>query len=377
MTTLFPSVDRFLAWWGGELAGLLGGGMRDTASRPRGRWLMLTVNRDGLGMVEVNGTREIQLIAAGATAENGTAIGERLAALTSAGARQRVGIQVAADLCFARTIELPIAARDDAARILALDLERSTPFRAADVLVGHTIEQRQSSAGKVVVRHLIAKTSHIEAASKVLAQHGLAPQRIECRGSDGRATIVLREAAADERMSGVRKSGLGGWLKGALALASVLAVAVAGLEVQKQETALATVKAMTAAARAAADKQRVEEQRATAALASFEALQELRLSTLSRVMVLEELTRLLPDTAYLTALSIDGSVITLSGLSGSASALVPLIERSARFVDARLTAPVTFDVQLGKERFSLSARIRPLANGTGLAGGAQAPGKQP
>ena len=67
---------------------------------------------------------------------------------------------------------------------------------------------------------------------------------------------------------------------------------------------------------------------------------------------------MIPDTAWITDLRIDGTTVDISGLAASAVALVPTLERSTLFVDATSTAPLTFDQRQDKERFSIRVRFR-------------------
>jgi len=47
------------------------------------------------------------------------------------------------------------------------------------------------------------------------------------------------------------------------------------------------------------------------------------------------------------------------GFSSAAASLVGMVDRSALFADASLTAPVTLDPIEGRERLSLQAKLRP------------------
>ena len=82
--------------------------------------------------------------------------------------------------------------------------------------------------------------------------------------------------------------------------------------------------------------------------------------------MIEEVSRLLPDTAWLEALRVDGDTLEISGLAVSASALLPLFERSSVFHDARFAAPVRLASERDRERFNLKARIK-RADGAAVA----------
>jgi general secretion pathway protein L len=75
--------------------------------------------------------------------------------------------------------------------------------------------------------------------------------------------------------------------------------------------------------------------------------------------LLDALTRLAPDDAWLTELQITGSDIRLTGAASSATALLGLIEQSVSFRNAAFRSPVVQDSRLGRERFDLGAQIAP------------------
>jgi hypothetical protein len=88
----------------------------------------------------------------------------------------------------------------------------------------------------------------------------------------------------------------------------------------------------------------------------------------SPLLVLEVLSRLLPDTVWLTDASLDGRELSISGLAEDASALIPLVERAPEFEQTRFLSPstrVTVSDPVGGERqverFALRAVVDPAA----------------
>ncbi len=92
-------------------------------------------------------------------------------------------------------------------------------------------------------------------------------------------------------------------------------------------------------------------------------LNQIRSGEISKVAVLDELTRLLPDTAWVWNLKYNGKEIELSGFADSASDLIPLLDRSPLFEKVEFLAPVTKEIQMRgdgnkeKERFKIKAKI--------------------
>jgi general secretion pathway protein L len=145
------------------------------------------------------------------------------------------------------------------------------------------------------------------------------------------------------------------------ALAVLLLVSAVLLTLSRYESALGEIQARIAQTRIEAAAVRQVLERSDAAVADLGRLQKLKREHIPAIQVLEELTRLLPDTVWLSDFRLEGDTLDISGLAKSGAALPPLFERSAIFADAVLTAPLTLDPREDKERFSLRVRIRQAA----------------
>jgi Tfp pilus assembly protein PilN len=92
-------------------------------------------------------------------------------------------------------------------------------------------------------------------------------------------------------------------------------------------------------------------------------LNQIRSGEISKVEVLEELTRLLPNTTWIWNLKYNGKEMELSGFADSASDLIPLLDKSSLFEKVEFLAPVTKEMQMRgdgnkeKERFKIKAKI--------------------
>ena len=75
------------------------------------------------------------------------------------------------------------------------------------------------------------------------------------------------------------------------------------------------------------------------------------------VSLLEELSGALPDSSYLTHLSIDGDRVDISGFASDPPALVPILERSGRFSKVSFSDAITRSTTGSNSRFSLEMHI--------------------
>ncbi len=349
-------LGRFFSWWRQELIGLLPSSLFRSRKPmlPRqilsveARGLRLIASRNGKSSSGDSETGEIIPI---------TEITRRLSSSMTGKNKPEIGLRLSYQTCFVRKMELPAAATADFPQLLAIDLERATPFKLKDVYSAYTIDTQVGRSGKASIRQLVIKRSVVDGLISILETAGRKVSRLDCWDEDGKVSLPVNFL---ETVSLKPQTSHGSRLVPKLLAATAVSLAAlaAYLVIDRNESALAEIQAQTARLKTKVQATRDAAAKSQTMMSEIESFRRLRTSIPSKVAALEELTRLIPDTAWVTDLKIDGSNVDIAGLATSAVTLVPILERSAFFVDATSTAPLTFDQREDKERFSIRVKIR-------------------
>jgi general secretion pathway protein L len=76
-------------------------------------------------------------------------------------------------------------------------------------------------------------------------------------------------------------------------------------------------------------------------------------------IVLEALSRALPDGAYLTELRLENTTLRIIGLANDAPSLIAPLEHSGHLTDVHFFAPTTHGPNDTLSRFNIEARVEP------------------
>src|SRR5262245_4868186 len=96
-----------------------------------------------------------------------------------------------------------------------------------------------------------------------------------------------------------------------------------------------------------------------AATAALRTLERRKFDNPSAVLVLEQLSQLLPDHTYVTEMRIEGDKLRLVGITRDAPSLIGLMEQTQHFTRATFFAPTTRSPNEPGERFHIEAHIEP------------------
>ena len=178
----YPSMMNFLRWWIDELTDLLP--VQARRSRVPMRRFVVTLQGDKLEIVveDKGHTLPIDPGSDPSTVLVG-ALEETLRRGAATHGALPVSLRVRASDGFVRHVDLPASAQRDFDRMLRLDLERTTPLKASDVVSAYHVEGPGAGRGLVRVRHVVLKTRAIDPVRQAIGRADLVLQSIEDRKS--------------------------------------------------------------------------------------------------------------------------------------------------------------------------------------------------
>ena len=143
----------------------------------------------------------------------------------------------------------------------------------------------------------------------------------------------------------------------------IVALALAGLVIHwvRHENALGVVSQLAERLEIDAREGRRAVERASTTIAELDRVRGLFEGRVPSVLLLEEVTRLVPDDAWVEELRIEGDIVEIAGLARAAAPLLTVFETSPYFHETQFTAPLRLDSNEDRERFRLRTRLRTVA----------------
>ena len=271
----------------------------------------------------------------------------------------RIELILRSDRFLFAPLELPGRAAEFLDGVVRAQIDRLTPWNAAEAAFGWT-KPTQAATDRFVAT--IAATARGRIAPLVQAIAGLGGRSTSLfttlpdAGAQADPIKVFESGAAAADIGQIRRvlkivilsAGIG-------AAAAISSAAIVGVSLDAQQEDL---RRRIASARAAAGSLR------DAPVSSVESghriLEQFKHETPSSVIVLDTLSRILPDHTYVTDLRVEDNKLRLTGVTKDAPSLIGLIEGSGRFRGATFFAPTTQSPSEPGEHFHIEADIQPL-----------------
>jgi general secretion pathway protein L len=272
--------------------------------------------------------------------------------------RCRAELVLRAERFVFRPLELPARASEFLDGIVRSQIDRLTPWQPGEAAFGWTAPVDVGN-GKISVTVAATARNLVTPYTQALTAAGASSVSISTRNPDDASSttpIQVLENRGNEtpyfpRVRRIVSTVLG--ITAAAALVLFLCdLVVAHYSNAQQEELTRQITQRRGAIRAAS-------QSAGAPATGYPALERRKQEMPSSVIVLEALSKLLPDNTYLVELQLEGDKLRLTGVTREAPSLIRLIEESPHFSRASFFAPTTGLPNDGGERFHIETHARP------------------
>jgi len=246
---------------------------------------------------------------------------------------------------------LPRATIGNLRQVLGFEMDRHTPFDADQVYYDFKIKAQVEQ--NIVVDLVVVRRNTLDALIDKLAHAGISPTVVDIDEGElgGRASPpIVFDLLPVARSPDSQRDGsvVDRWWPWILVSLAVIALA---LPLAQRYVVKANIAAELESVRASAADVQVTRDELSRQLQPMITFSNLRSRSPRAIVVLDELTRRLPDNTWLSRLEISGNKISMQGESKDAAALISILEESEMFSGARFVSPITRNPTTENDRF--------------------------
>lgn len=351
MSALRQLADLFTQWMDGVAAFIVGFLRRFTAPNA----VALTEESDGSFTVQKSG----KSAASHVRFADGRVTGPDAAGVEGTLKGSRADVVLRSDRFLLRPLELPQRAGEFLDGVVRAQIDRLTPWNAADAVFGWSAP-REAGPDRIAVT--VAATARALVLPYAQALTALGAQAVTVStllpGADETAAPIKVFDQTISRaldVTRVRRAVVALLLLAVLAAAASFtasSVVTAGLSTRQDELAR-RIGERRAAIRSGREQ-------AAGAGTPLRVLERRKYGTPATVLVLDALSQLLPDHTYVVELRIEADKLRVIGITRDAPGLIRLMEQNPLFTRATFFAPTTRSPNDPGERFHIEAHIEPM-----------------
>lgn len=357
-------ITEFLRWWAGELFAAIPAVWRERLS-PGGTAFVLAEADEWRAVRPASGRLvDAGRVRLGSLDPAGRRAGFRRLVEEAAGGATNVWLVLPDEDVLVRTVPFPLAAEEALRDAVGFDLDRLTPYAQEQACFDHRVTGRDAANQRLSIELAVAPRAPVETRLAELRDLGATVLGVGIAGdiAASPAPFNLLAPEARERPSASRTATAARLLA---ALAALLGLVALGYPLLQKREAVIELMPRLEKAKAGADvaDRLAKEIEKLAAEHNF--LVARKQGQHPATVLLEDLSRLLPDTTWVQQLDIKTGPkireLQIAGETGSSSQLIEVLEQSGSLVNASFKSPLTKGVTPGTERFLVSAEVKPRA----------------
>ena len=342
---------QFFRWWGEELRNALPAPLRARMQYARRR-LLIQAGADDIAL-SVDDAGAIQSLDSFSSEQDAQLQRQQVWKLLQQHELTEVSrdLLLAEDVVLSTKVTMPLGAEANLRQALAYEMDRHTPFQAAEVFYNWRVLSRDREAGQIRFELYVTPREPVEAHLDLLKRIGLAPTGVDVAGPDGPLGVNLLPEAM--RFHIVNQQARLNWMIAGVTVFLLAFVMAQSLWLREHQVEVIQMAIDDVRAEALSVQQIRKQIDDASEAAGF--LQGRKVQNGYKVKVLAELTRVLPENTYLDRLSLHADTTQMQGKSDNAQGLIELINSSPIFAGASFRGPTRLDNRSRKEIFDLTA----------------------
>lgn len=344
---------QFFRWWMEELRLAMPAAWQQKLQHAM-RHVTLTLSSDSVAL-GVDESRSVETLEVFSMAEDASLQKQQFEDLLAENELQEIPrfLLLSIDTVLHREIKLPAAAESNLAQVLSFEMDRQTPFRAADVYFDWRIIDRGGDSGQIKLEMFVAPRTEVDRLVTLASGRGFRLAGIDI--VDGDKTLGLNLLPPDQRFRVVNRKARTNMLLAAatvvvLALVMTQSIYLRSHQVVELEEAIADVQGE--ARQVMRIKQQIEENSEAAGF-----LATRRAEAPMAIELLADITQILPNDTFLDRLVIGGTDVQMQGKSQNAQQLIELVNQSPLLDEAAFRGSTRLDARSGLEIFEVNAEI--------------------
>ncbi len=268
-----------------------------------------------------------------------------------------VEVELAQQTVLTSEVFLPLATEQTLDGVIRFEMDRFTPFTAAQIGYSYRIVQRIPERDKLKLQLNVVRRDYLVELLASLSELGLSVSGVYPAQADPAVTAgaPLNLLPADLRPASVPlwNKGNRNLLAGLLLLLGAAVMLPAYWQNKRIEHLETEIAAISAEAAEAGVKQRL----LVAHLEGQEILASKKNQQSTKIETIRELTELLPSTTWVSKLVVDDEDISLQGESDKSSGLIGILEQSNSFKRVAFASPVTRNAATNMERYEIRMQL--------------------
>jgi len=351
-------LPAFFAWWGGELSRLVPEAWWRRLMPPKPQ-LWIVPAATGGGDLRIwradDQLRPLDVFGAGEDARLLATRWRDLLAEFNDG-RPEVRLCLNANDYLGIPVQLPAAVQDNLRAALGFQIDQLSPFRPEQVYFDQQVVNQDAARGRIDVELRLARREDIDALLARMREIGIAVHVVDTLGQEDPPANEGYNLLPEDRRPHYSHARARFNLMLALVLIVLLGLVMGETLVMRERTATQLAEEASRLREQAMAVAALEQELGdTLQAANF--LAEKRSQEAPAIVVLDEITRVLPDDMWLQQFQLQGRELRIQGMAEGSQRVVGLLNASPLLESPEITGNISIDPMTGKERFRTQARI--------------------